>query len=142
MSRVRLVLAAIMAAVVLVGGQTMLGVPVAFGMAEAPAQNPELAISLTLPEKAVQGDTVAATVTISNNSSRLQSIVVKGVWLDPAGDATITTRNGFLFPGQTVTRVVDYVVDERSVPGVHELTVSVEGRGGASSATAVVEVLG
>ena len=142
MSRVRLVFAAIMAAVLLVGGQAMLGVPVAFGQADAPPQNPDLAITLTLPETASQGDTVAATVTISNNSSRLQSIVVKGVWLDPTGDATVTTRNGFLLPGQTVTRVVDYVVDERSVPGLHELTVSVEGRGGASSAKAVVEVLG
>lgn len=119
----------------------MLRVPVAFGQADAPPQNPELAVSLTLPETATQGDTVAATITISNNSARLQSIVVTGVWLDPTGDATITTRNGLLFPGQTVTRVVDYVVDEKSVPGVHELTVSVEGRAGASSATAIVEVL-
>jgi hypothetical protein len=141
MSRVRLVFAAIMAAAVLVGGQAMLSVPVAFGQADAPPQNPELGVSLTLPETATQGDTVAATITISNNSARLQSIVVKGIWLDPTGDATITTRNGLLFPGQTVTRVVDYVVDEKSVPGVHELTVSVEGRAGASSATATVEVL-
>jgi hypothetical protein len=142
MTRARLLLAALMAAVFF---QSMLGVPVAFGQGDGPAaappQNPELSIALSLPEKAAQGETVAATVTISNNSARLQSIVVKGIWLDPTGDATITTRNGFLLPGQTVTRVVDYTVNEKSVPGLHELTVSVEGRAGASSATAVVEVI-
>ena len=138
MSRVRYLLAAIMVAVFT---QAMLSVPVAFGQAEAPAQNPDLTVVLTLPEKAAQGDTVAATIVISNNSSRLQTIVVKGIWLDPTGDATVTTRNGLLLPGQTITRVVDYVVNEKSVPGLHELTVSVEGKGGASSATAVVEVI-
>ena len=141
MSRARhwLLLAAITVALFT---QTMLSVPVAFGQAEAPAQNPDLSVALTLPEKAAQGDTVAATIVISNNSPRLQSIVVKGIWLDPTGDATVSTRNGFLLPGQTITRVVDYVVNEKSVPGLHNLTVSVEGKGGASSATAVVEVLG
>lgn len=141
MSRARLVLAAVMAALVVLGVQTTLRVPVAFGQADAPAQNPELSVSLTLPETASQGDTVAATISISNNSSRLQTIVVKGIWLDPTGDATVTTRNGLLLPGQTVTRVVDYVVNEKSVPGTHQLTVSVEGRAGASSATAAVEVI-
>lgn len=120
-----------------------LGAPVALGQddpAAAPLQNPELSVTLQLPEKAAQGQTIAATVSITNNSSKFQTILVKGVWLDPTGDATVTTRNGMLFPGQTVTRVVDYTIDERSLPGLHELTVSVEGRGGASSAKAIVEV--
>jgi hypothetical protein len=139
-SRVRVVLAAIVAAAFV---QAWLGAPIAFGQDDPTAalpQNPELSVTLQLPEKATPGQTVAATISITNNSGRFQSIVVKGVWLDPTGDATVTTRSGLLLPGQTVTRVVDYLVDERSVPGLHEVTVSVEGRAGASSAKAVVEV--
>ena len=138
MFRVRLVLAAIMAVVCV---QTVLRVPVAFGAEGALSQNPEIVVSLTLPETATLGDTVAATVSISNTSSRLQSIAVTGVWVDPAGEATITNRTGLLLPGQTVTRVIDYVVNDACLPGLHELTVSVEGRAGASSATAAVEVI-
>ncbi|MCC7369765.1 MAG: hypothetical protein IT306_15160 [Chloroflexi bacterium] len=138
MSRVRLLMAALFA--LLLSVQTMVSVPVALGQTET-AQNPDLSVSLAVQERAAQGETVAATISIVNNSARLQTIVVKGVWLDPTGDAAITTRNGLLLPGQTVTRTIDYVVNEKCVPGIHELTVSVEGRGGASSAKAAVEIL-
>lgn len=137
MSRVRLLIAALVA--VLVSVQSLSGVPVAFGQTET-AQNPELTVSLAVQERATQGETVAATISIVNNSPKLQTIVVKGIWLDPTGDATVTTRNGLLLPGQTIVRTIDYVVNEKCVPGMHELTVSVEGRGGASSAKAAVEV--
>ena len=60
---------------------------------------------------------------------------------DAAGETTVQTRTGLLFPGQSVTRVVEYLVDERSIPGLHEITISVEGSGGTSSATTVVEVI-
>lgn len=149
MSRGRFLAIAVALAVGAVGVPATLGAPVVFGeeaeaaapIAAAPAQNPELTVSLSLPPQATQGDTVAATVTISNNSPRFQTIAVKGIWVDPTGEATITSKSGILLPGQTITRVIDYVVNEKCVPGIHELTVSVEGRAGESSATAAVEVI-
>ena len=131
------VLAGVVASLMLL----LVGAPVAFGAADTEAQNPELTVSLAVPEEARIGDTVAATISITNNTRTFASIVVQGVWLDPAGEATVSSRNGFLLPGQTVTRVVDYVVNESCVPGTHALTITVQNRNGASSATANIEVV-
>ena len=121
--------------------QVSVGMPVVHAASATEAQNPDLTVSLTVPDQATVGDTVAATISISNNSSRIQTILVRGTWQDPAGEATVQSRNGLLLPGQTVTRVVDYKLDERSIPGTHQITLTVETRGGASSATAAVEVI-
>ena len=118
-----------------------LGMPVAFAASATEAQNPDLTVSLTVPDQAAMGDTVEATISITNNSPQLQSFVVKGIWMDPAGEATVQTKNGLLLPGQTVSRVVDYTLNEKSIPGTHEITLSVEGKGGMSSATAAVQVI-
>ena len=138
MSRVRRFL---LAAAMILALQVSVSMPVVHAASATEAQNPELTVSLTVPDQATVGDTVAATISISNNSSRIQAILVKGTWQDPAGEATIQSRNGLLLPGQTVTRVVDYKLDERSMPGTHQITLTVETRGGASTATAAVEVI-
>lgn len=117
------------------------GVPSVQAASATEAQNPDLTVSIAVPDQTSVGQTVAATVVIVNNSSRFQSIVVSGIWTDPAGEATVQSRSGLLFPGQTVTRVVEYLVDERSLPGPHEITIVVEGIGGTSSATTTVEVV-
>ncbi|HZO25353.1 MAG TPA: hypothetical protein VFH48_05095 [Chloroflexota bacterium] len=138
MSRVRLLVLAAVAALML---QAPIGSSLAHAASATEAQNPDFTVSISVPDQAAIGDTVAATITISNNSSRIQMILVKGSWLDPAGEETVQARNGLLLPGQTVTRVVDYKLDERSLPGMHQITLTVESRGGASSATAAVEVI-
>jgi hypothetical protein len=138
MSCVRLLFLAAIAALML---QLSPGMPVAHAASATEAQNPDLTVSLSVPDQAAVGDTVATTISISNNSSKLQTIVVKGIWMDPAGEAIVQTRSGLLLPGQTVTRVVDYRVDERSILGTHQITLTVESRGGASSATAAIEVI-
>jgi hypothetical protein len=136
MVRARLVLLAILAGL----GFPMLFVPVVLGASATAAQNPDMVVSLSVSDTASVGDTVAATVSFTNNSPAFQSITIRGVWKDPTGDETVTTRTALLFPGQTVTRVVEYEVDARSVPGLHEVSVTVETRTGASTATTVVEV--
>jgi uncharacterized protein YfaS (alpha-2-macroglobulin family) len=115
--------------------------PVAFGAADTEAQNSELTVSLTMPDQAKVGDTVQATISITNNTRRIENISVEGAWTDPDGQATVTSRNGLLLPGQTVTRVVDYVINESCVPGTHAVTIKVQNRNGASTATANVEVV-
>lgn len=116
------------------------GAPAARAASAVDSQNPDILVSLTVPDRASVGDTVAATISFTNRSAAFQSITVRGVWRDPTGDETVTTRSGLLLPGQTVTRVVDYTVDARSVPGLHEVSVTVEARSGASTAATVVEV--
>lgn len=138
MSRARFLVVAVVAALAL---QLQLGLPVVHAASATEAQNPDLTVSLTVPDQASAGDTVSATITISNNSSKFLAITVKGIWTDPAGEATVQTKSGMLLPGQTVTRVVDYKVDERSIPGTHQITLSVETKDGTSSATAPVQVI-
>lgn len=138
MSRIRHLLLAALAALML---QVPVGTPLAHAASATEAQNPDLTVSLSVPDQATIGDTVAATITISNNSPSIQLILVKGAWMDPAGEETVQSRNGLLLPGQTVSRVVDYKLDGRSIPGTHQITLTVESRGGASSATAAVEVI-
>jgi hypothetical protein len=138
MSRARYLLLAVVAVLML---QFPLSAPAAFAASATEAQNPDIVVSLTVPDQASVGEMVAATITISNTSARFQTIQVKGIWTDPAGETTVQEKGGFLLPGQTVTRVVDYKVDERSIPGTHQITLTVETRGGASSATANVEVV-
>jgi hypothetical protein len=138
MSRARLLLLAAATALLF---SLPIGSPVAHAASATEAQNPDLTISLTVPDQASVGDTVAATISISNNSPKIQMIVVKGVWTDPTGEATVQSKNGLLLPGQTVTRVVDYQLTQTSVPGTHEITLSVESRTGMSSATAAVQVV-
>jgi hypothetical protein len=121
--------------------QAFAGTPTALGASSTATQNPEITVSLSLPDQASVGETVAATITIVNNTPKIESIVVQGVWTDPEGEATVTTRNGLLLPGQKVTRVVDYVVDESCVAGTHEVTINVQSRSGTSSATAAIEVI-
>jgi hypothetical protein len=115
--------------------------PAALAASATESQNPDLTVSLTVPDQAAIGETIAATMSISNNSSRIQAIVVKGIWTEPSGEETVQSRNGLLLPGQTVTRVIDYQVKETVVPGIHEITLSVESKSGTSSATAPVEVI-
>jgi hypothetical protein len=115
--------------------------PAALAASATDSQNPDLTVSLTVPDQAAIGETIAATMSISNNSSRIQAIVVKGIWTEPSGEETVQSRNGLLLPGQTVTRVVDYMVKETVVPGIHEITLSVESKSGTSSATAPVQVI-
>ena len=121
--------------------QLLAGTPIAFGAADTETQNPDLTVSLTVPDQASVGDTVQAKISITNNTRRFETIVVQGDWVDPTGDDTVTTRNGLLLPGQTVSRVIDYVVKESSVPGTHVVTITAQNRNGASSATANVEVV-
>ena len=121
--------------------QILAGSPVVFGAADTEAQNPELIVSLSMLDQAKVGDTVQATISITNNTRRIENIVIEGAWTEPNGEATVTTRNGLLLPGQTVTRVVDYVVNESCVPGIHAVTIKVQGRDGASSATSNIEVV-
>ena len=138
MVRVRLLSLAVVGALLL---HLTFTLPAAYAASATEAQNPDIVVSLMVPDQASVGDTVAATMTISNASARFQTIQVKGIWTDPAGEVTVQEKAGFLLPGQTVTRVVDYKVDERSIPGTHHITLTVETRGGASSATADVEVI-
>jgi hypothetical protein len=121
--------------------QILAGSPVVFGAADTEAQNPELIVSLSMLDQAKVSDTVQATISITNNTQRIENIVIEGAWTEPNGEATVTTRNGLLLPGQTVTRVVDYVVNESCVPGIHAVTIKVQGRDGASSATSNIEVV-
>ena len=117
------------------------GLPTVHAASATESQHPDLTVSLTVPDRASVGETISATMVISNNSSKLLPIVVKGIWTEPSGEATVQTKSGLLFPGQTLTRVVDYKVSEKVVPGIHEITLSVETEGGASSAKAPVEVV-
>ena len=125
----------------IVACQSLVGTPVALGASATATQNPEITVSLSLPDQASVGDTVAATITIANNTSKIESIVVQGVWTDPEGESTVTTKNGLLFPGQTLTRVVDYQVDDTCVAGTHAVTITVQTGHGTSSATANIEVV-
>src|SRR5690349_13612759 len=81
--------------------------PVAYAASASDAQNPDITVSLSIPDQTSVGETVAATMSITNNSPKLQMIVVKGIWTDPSGEETVQTKNGLLLPGQTVTREVD-----------------------------------
>ena len=121
--------------------QGLVGTPVAFGATASATQNPELTVSLSVPDQATVGDTVAATITIANNTSRIERIAVQGVWTDPAGTSTVTTRSGLLLPGQTVTRVVEHQVDESCLVGTHQVTITVQNGHGSSSASADIEVV-
>ena len=113
MSRARYLLLATVAVLML---HLPLSTPAAFAASATDAQNPDIVVSLTVPDQASAGETVAATITISKTSARFQMIQVKGIWTDPAGETTVQEKGGFLLPGETVTRVVDYQVDERSIP--------------------------
>jgi len=135
---VRLVILAVLAAF---GILCLAAAPAARAATATEAQNPDITVSLAVPDTASVGETVAATISFTNNSLTFQSITVRGVWRDPTGDETVTTRSALLFPGQTVTRVIDYAVDERSLPGPHEVSVTVETQTGASTAATVVQVI-
>ena len=130
-----------LAAAALLGVLTCAFAPAVLAASATDAQNPDITVSLSVPDTASVGETVAATISFTNNSAAFQSITIRGVWRDPTGDETVTARTALLFPGQTVTRVVDYTLDERSVPGPHEVSITVEARSGASSAAAVVQVI-
>lgn len=121
--------------------QVSFAAPSALAASATQSQNPDLTVTLSVPDQAAVGQTIAATLSISNNSSKLQTIVVKGIWTEPDGEATVQTKSGLLLPGQTVTRVVDYVVKDDVVPGIHEITLTVESKSGTSSATAPIEVV-
>jgi hypothetical protein len=138
MSRARFLVLAVVAALALT---SQVGLPIAHAASATESQFADLTVSLTVPDQAKVGETISATMVISNNSAKLLPIVVKGIWTEPSGESTVQTKSGMLFPGQTVTRVVDYVVSEKVVPGIHEITLSVETQGGTSSATAPVEVI-
>jgi hypothetical protein len=139
MSRLfRLPLLAVAAALTV---QFLIGTPVALGASSTATQNPEITVSVSLPDQARLGETVAATITIANNTRSIESIVVQGVWTEPSGESTVTTRNGLLLPGQKITRVVDYVVDEAIEPGTHEVTINVQNSSGTSSASTSIEVV-
>jgi hypothetical protein len=139
-SRVRLLLLAAATALLL---QLPFAAPDALAASDTEAQNPDLTVTLTVPDQVSIGDTIAATMEIVNNSPKIQFIAVKGIWTDPTGDTSVQSQNGLLLPGQTVNRVINYIVSDKCVPGTHQITLSVETRGGgSSSATAPVEVVG
>jgi hypothetical protein len=137
----RLLRLTLLVAVTALTCQAFSGTPTALGASSTATQNPELTVSLSLPDQASLGETVAATITIVNNTSSFESIVVQGTWTDPEGEATVQTKSGLLLPGQRVTRVIDYVVNESCTPGTHEVTITVQNSRGASSATANIEVV-
>src|SRR3954467_12912050 len=138
MSRVSLLALAAVAALVL---PLSLGMTMALAASDTETQNPDLTVSLSIPDQASVGESIAATITIANNSPKLQMFVAKGIWTDPSGEATVQSKNGLLLPGQTISRVIDYVVSDKCVPGTHQITFSVESKGGTSSATAPIEVV-
>jgi len=138
-SRARLLILAAVSALLL---QLPLSLPVALAASDTQAQNPDISVTLTVPDQVSVGDTIAATMEIVNNSPKIQFIAVKGIWTDPTGDTSVQSQNGLLLPGQTVDRVINYLVSDKCVPGTHQITLSVETRGGGtSSATAPVEVV-
>jgi hypothetical protein len=138
MSRAILLRAAAVAALIV---QVSLAAPAALAASATQSQNPDLTVSLTVPDQATVGQTIAATISISNNSSKIQTIAVKGIWTEPSGEETVQTKSGLLLPGQTVTRVIDYQVKNDVEPGIHEITLTVESKGGTSSASAPIEVI-
>src|SRR5213075_321617 len=62
MSRVPLLLLAVVAALLL---PLPLSLPVAYAASASDAQNPDITVSLSMPDQASIGDTVAATLSIS-----------------------------------------------------------------------------
>ena len=141
MSRAFFVRALRAAAVAALLVQVSFVAPSAQAASATESQNPDLTVTLSVPDQATVGQTIAATLSISNNSGSFQSIVVKGVWTEPDGEETVQSKSGLLLPGQTVTRVIDYVVKDSVEPGVHEITLSVESKSGTSSAKAPIEVV-
>ena len=138
MTRATLLRAAAVAALIV---QVSLAAPAALAASATQSQNPDLTVSLTVPDQAAVGQTIAATMSISNNSSKIQTIAVRGIWTEPSGEQTVQTKSGLLLPGQTVTRVIDYAVKDDVEPGIHEITLSVESKSGTSSASAPIEVI-
>ena len=138
MTRATLLRAAAVAALIV---QVSLAAPAALAASASQSQNPDLTVSLTVPDQAAVGQTIAATMSISNNSSKIQTIAVRGIWTEPSGEQTVQTKSGLLLPGQTVTRVIDYAVKDDVEPGIHEITLSVESKSGTSSASAPIEVI-
>jgi hypothetical protein len=139
MNRASLLALAAVAALLL---QLSFGPAAALASSASDAQNPDISVSLTVPDQVSIGDTIEATMVIVNNSPKIQIIAVKGIWTDPTGDTSVQSQNGLLLPGQTVNKVISYVVSDKCVPGTHEITLSVETKGGGtSSATAPVEVV-
>jgi hypothetical protein len=138
MSRLRLALLAASTALLL---SLLVDLPVAHAASASDAQNPDLTVSLTVPDQAAVGDTIAAKISISSNSPKLQMIVVNGIWTEPSGESTVQSKSGLLLPGQTVSRVIDYVVSETCMPGTQQITLSVESKSGTSSVTLPVEVI-
>jgi hypothetical protein len=139
MNRASLLALAAVAALLL---QLSCGPSAALASSASDSQNPDISVSLTVPDQVSIGDTIEATMVIVNNSPKIQIIAVKGIWTDPTGDTTVQSQNGLLLPGQTINKVINYVVSDKCVPGTHEITLSVETKGGgASSATAPVEVV-
>lgn len=121
--------------------QALVSPPVALATTATEAQNPDLSVSVSLPDQATYGESVTATISIANNTRGIQSVSVYGARIDPNGEGPEpTTRTIMLLPGQTLNHKVTYTVDESFVPGTHQVIVTVANRNGESSASAFIEV--
>src|SRR5688572_426156 len=86
MSRAFLLRAAAVAALLV---QVSLAAPAAQAASATESQNPDLTVTLSVPDQTTVGQTIAATLSISNNSGKIQTIMVKGIWTEPDGEETV-----------------------------------------------------
>lgn len=109
-------------------------------------QNPDLTVAVSLvssgadPDKATVGDTITASYSLVNNTTRYQLVRVSPSLAGPAGAIYSISFWAVLAPGKTYSASVSYPVLEAFPAGLYTVALSASNYRGASTASASLEV--
>jgi len=111
----------------------------ALATSDTQAQNPDLTVSVSLtPDQVAVGDTVVASESATNSSTKKQVVEVVNTLTYPSGATASTTTKVALKAGETFSQSAAYLRDADDAAGDYTVTVSATGRAGTSTARAVV----
>ena len=111
----------------------------AHATSDTQAQNPDLTVAVTLTRDQVAvGDTVLASESVTNSSTKKQVVEVVSTLTYPNGATASTRSKVTLKAGATFSQTASYTRDADDAPGVYTVTVSATSRTGTSTAQASV----
>jgi hypothetical protein len=111
----------------------------ALATTDTQSQNPDLTVAISLsPDEVAVGDTVFASESVTNSSTKKQVVDLVTTLTDPSGATTSTTTKVSLRAGATFSQSASYTRDADDAVGVYTVTVSATSRTGTSTAQASV----
>jgi uncharacterized protein YfaS (alpha-2-macroglobulin family) len=122
-------------------GLLAFGAAPALATSDTQSQNPELTVTVSLPDQVTAGDTFAAAASVTNNTAFRQTVKLAVALTGRTGQTYSVSYPVKLGAGETVSTSVSFRLPRWVPKGTYSVSLSASNQAGTSQATATTQIV-